>query len=202
MKLFASFAVACLLVVPACMAQDQTPQTQDQPAQSAPPPAVSAQPAPEHKIDPAKEADIRRLLELVGTTALVQQMVTRMEQNLKPVLAGSLPPGDYRDRLIQLFFEKFNSKFSGGQLVDLAVARYDENFSADEIKGLVEFYQTPLGRKVATVLPTMMQELQDDGGKLGREIGQQSMVEVLQEHPDLAQALHEAAAQRGGGPNQ
>lgn len=202
MKLLVSFAVACLLVAPACVAQNQTPQTQDQAAQSAPPPAASVQQEPEHKIDAAKEADIRRLLDLAGTTALVQQMVERTEQNLKPVLAGSLPPGDYRDQLIQLFFERFNSKFTSQRVVDLAIARYDENFSDDEIKGLIGFYGTPLGRKVATVLPKMMQELQEDGAKLGRQIGEQSMVEVLQEHPDLKQALQAAAAQKASGPNQ
>lgn len=200
MKLLARFAVLCLLAAPVCVAQDQTPETQDQTTQNAAPP--SAQQTPEHKIDPAKEADIRRLLDLVGTAALVHQMVDRMEQSMKPVLSRSLPPGDYRDRLIALFFEKFNSKFSDQQVVDLAIARYDENFSDDEIKQMIAFDQTPIGQKVIKVLPKLTAELQDDGGKLGREVGQQSMIEVLQEHPELKQALQEAAAQKPSGPNQ
>ena len=102
-------------------------------------------------------------------------------------------PGDYRDRLSELFFEKFRSKFDTKTLMDLAVARYDENFSDQEIKGLISFYETPLGRKVVTLLPKLTVELQQDGQRLGQQIGRDSMQEVLAEHPEMAQALQEAA---------
>lgn len=195
---FAVVALATVIAAPVQAAQNQTAQNQ-----AAPQPAVAlTQSAAAPAIDPAKEADIRRLLDLVGTAAMVEQVVGRTEQSLNPVLANSLPPGDYRDRLIQLFFEKFNSKFTSQKILDLAVARYNENFSDEEIKGLVDFYQTPLGHKVATVLPTLMAELQQDGGTMGRELGRESMMEVLQEHPDLRQALQEAAARRSGAPTQ
>ncbi len=197
MKVLAAVALACLAIAPACAAQNQAPPAPgSSPTAAAAPPAVVATTAP--NIDPAKEADIRKLLDLVGTTALVQQVVQRMEQSLTPVLTNSLPPGEYRDQLIQLFFQKFNSKFDSQQLIDLTIRRYDENFSDEEIKGLIQFYQTPLGQKVATVLPKMLAELQADGGKMGREIGRESMIEVLQEHPDLAQKLQHAAAQKAG----
>lgn len=195
---FAVVALATVIAAPVQAAQNQTAQNQAAPQPAVAPTQSAAAPA----IDPAKEADIRRLLDLVGTAAMVEQVVGRTEQSLNPVLANSLPPGDYRDRLIQLFFEKFNSKFTSQKILDLAVARYNENFSDEEIKGLVDFYQTPLGHKVATVLPTLMAELQQDGGTMGRELGRESMMEVLQEHPDLRQALQEAAAHRSGAPTQ
>lgn len=191
MRLLAAIALACLFTAPA-NAQNQSMPT------ATPPVHATAAPA----IDPAKEADIRRLLDLAGTTTLVNQMMDRTVQSLKPVMTNALPPGDYRTQLIDLFFEKFRSKFSTKTLLDSAVARYNENFSDEEIKGLIEFYQSPLGRKVTTVLPSMMAELQGDGQKMGQEIGRESMIEVLQEHPDLAQALHEAAARQGGGSSQ
>lgn len=191
MRLLAAAALACLLGAPA-KAQNQAQQV------VTPPTRATAAPA----IDPAKEADIRRLLDLAGTTTLVDQMMDRTVQSLKPVMTNSLPPGDYRVQLIDLFFEKFRSKFSTRALLDSAVGRYNENFSDEEIKGLIDFYQTPLGRKMTTVLPSMMAELQGDGQKMGQEIGRESMIEVLQEHPELAQALHEAAARQGGGSSQ
>jgi hypothetical protein len=120
-------------------------------------------------------------------------MISTTEQNLKPVMANSLPPGEYRDKLIELFFQKFNSKFDTTRLLDLAVARYDENFSDEEIKGLITFYETPLGKKVVAVQPTLAGLLQQDGQRLGQQLGRDSMIEVLSEHPDLAQALHAAS---------
>jgi hypothetical protein len=180
-----AFAVAlCFLLGGAVEgAQNHTTPAPDSSA------ALSAQP----KIDPAKEADIRRLLEVAGTAALVRQLMSSMEQSMKPVLANSLPPGEYRDKLIDLFFEKFHSKFDTKRILDLAVVRYDENFSDSEIRGLIDFYQTPLGNKVITMLPKVTAELQQDGQKLGQEVGRDSMIEVLSEHPEIATALHDAS---------
>lgn len=191
MRIWAAFALSCFLGAGVQGAQNQAAPASDSSALS----------RSQANIDPAKEADIRHLLDVVGTTALVQQMMTTMEKSLKPLVANALPPGEYRDRLTDLFFEKFRSKFDTKRLLDFAVARYDENFSDEEIKGLLEFYQTPLGRKVVAVLPQMTAELQEDGRKLGQDIGRDSMLEVLSEHPDIAQALKEAS-RRAATPNQ
>lgn len=148
------------------------------------------------KIDPAKEADIRRLLDVTGAATLARQVMDNMEQSIKPLMTDALPPGDYRDTLVELFFQKFQSKINGNSLIDLAVVRYDENFSDEEIKQLISFYQTPLGQKVTTMLPKLTGELQQDGEKMGQQLGRESMIEVLQEHPELARALQEAAQKR------
>ena len=155
-----------------------------------PPPAVA--PAASAKIDPAKEADIRRLLEATGTTTLMQQVMDNMQKSLKPVLTNSFPPGEYREKLVDLFFEKFRSKLDTKRLVDLAVARYDEQFSDEDIKRLIAFYETPLGQKAVSALPKLTIELQQDGQSLGQQMGRESMIEVLAEHPELAKALQDA----------
>jgi len=120
---------------------------------AAPAPDSAAVPSAQPKIDPAKEDDIRHLLDVVGTAALARQLMGTMEQSMKPLLANARPPGDYRDQLIDLFFEKYHSKLDTKTLLDLAVVRYDENFSDSEIKALIDFYQTPLGKKMITMLP-------------------------------------------------
>jgi hypothetical protein len=155
-----------------------------------PPPAVA--PAAQVKIDPAKEADIRRLLEATGTTTLMQQVMDNMQKSLKPVLTNSFPPGEYREKLVDLFFEKFRSKLDSKRLLDLAVVRYDEQFSDEDIKGLISFYETPLGQKAVSALPKLTAELQQDGQTLGQQTGRDSMIEVLAEHPELAKALQDA----------
>lgn len=155
----------------------------------------NAQPAglEQAKMDPAKEADIRRLLDVVGTKGLVKQLMDSMEKNLKPMMVNSLPPGDYRNRLVELFFEKFETKADPQQLIDMAVPGYDKYLSDEEIKGLISFYQTPLGQKALAVLPKLSMELQSQGSKWGQELGRQCMLEVLAEHPELAQAMGDAS---------
>lgn len=163
-----------------------------------PPPVVA--PAAQAKMDPAKEADIRRLLEVTGTTMLMQQVMDNMEKSLKPVLANSFPPGEYRQKLVDLFFEKLGSKLDTKQLLDLAVVQYDKQFSDDDIKGLISFYETPLGQKYVGVLPRLTTAMQQDAQVLGQQMGRESMIEVLAEHPELAKALQDAG-QRASQPS-
>jgi len=144
------------------------------------------------KIDPAKEADIRRLLDLVGTKALVVQAMDSMSKSIKPLLTSSLPPGEYREKLVDLFFARFSAKADSQHMLDLAVPVYDKNFSHQEIRSLIEFYQTPLGQKAIATLPKVSAEMQELGRKWGEDLGKQCMVEVLSEHPELADALNSA----------
>jgi hypothetical protein len=150
------------------------------------------------KIDPAKERDIRQLLELVGTKALFVQSLDGMSKSMKPVLTNSLPPGDYRQRLVDLFFARFSSKMDVQHLLDMAVPIYDKHFSHQEVRSLIEFYQTPLGQKTVSTLPVLTAELQEEGRKWGESLGRESMQEVLAEHPDLLEAM--TAAQNSSAP--
>ena len=70
---------------------------------------------------------------------------------------------------------------------------YDKYFSAQEVKDLIRFYESPIGQKTITVLPELMAQLQAEGRKWGEDVGRQSMLEVLAEHPDLAKALQDAS---------
>ena len=151
-----------------------------------------ASPATQTKINPAKEADIRKLLDITGAKTLATQTMDAMLKNIKPVLAGSLPPGDYREKLIELFLEKFHAKADPQLLVDMVVPIYDKHLSHEEVKALIQFYQTPLGKKTLSALPAIAIESREAGEKWGTALGQDCMREVLAEHPDLAHAMEAA----------
>jgi uncharacterized protein len=168
------------------------PQTETQPTQNQPAQANASSAAPH--IDPAKEADIRHLLDLTGTGSLMVQSMNEMEKSIRPLVSNSLPPGEYREKLVDLFFEKFRAKRDAGQLLALIIPIYDKYYTAAEIKGLIQFYGTPLGKKMASVLPNIMSESQAVGGKWGEQLGRDSMMEVLEEHPELRKALEDAKA--------
>jgi hypothetical protein len=142
----------------------------------------------------AKEADIRQLLGLTGAGNLASQTMDQMEKDLRPLVSNALPPGDYREKLVDLFFERFRAKRDPAQLIAIVVPIYDKYYSDEEIKGLIKFYESPLGKKMAAALPQIMSESQAAGGKWGQELGRESMLEVLAEHPDLRRALEQAKA--------
>lgn len=156
------------------------------------PPAQTNASSGKVKVDPVKEADIRRLLELTGAKALAVQTMTSMEDGIKPLMSNSLPPGDYRDQLIDLFFAKFHSKADAQHLVELAVPIYDKYLTGEEVKGLIKFYETPLGQKATGVMPKMVSEIQGESREWGEKLGREAMMEVLTEHPELEKALEAA----------
>ena len=195
MKLFALILSSLLVSVLSGQAfgrpSQAAPNRQAAPQAAAPKSGTDSTSPP--RIDPAKEAAIRQLIDLTGAKALASQMMDEMQKNLKPVMANALPAGDYREKLIDLFFEKFRSKADLQKLIDLAVPLYDKYLSEEEIKGLIQFYSTPLGQKTLSVLPKLMGEVQNEGTKWGQDLGRQCMTEVLSEHPELRKALEDAA---------
>jgi len=159
------------------------------PTAAAQEPVASSGPS---KIDPSKEADIRRLLDVMGTAKLATQEMDMTEENMKPFLSKSFPPGEYREKLIDLFLTKLHSKIGAQQIVDLMVPIYDKYFTDEEIKRLIQFYESPLGQKMASVQPELVSESREAGKKWAGIWAQESMRDVLLEHPDLAAALKTA----------
>jgi uncharacterized protein len=152
--------------------------------------------AKQTNIDPGKRADIQRLMDVAGTRSVMLNTMGSMTSSMKPLLVNSLPPGDYRDKLIGLFLERFQANADLSRLLDLAVPVYDKYFSDEEIKGLIKFYESPLGHKTVSLLPQIMTEMTAEGQRWGGELGRQTMQQVLAENPDLADQLKAAAAKQ------
>src|SRR5438046_858943 len=139
-----------------------------------------------------KQADISRLLEITGSGPIATQSMDQMEKTIRPMVTDALPPGEYRAKLVDLFFEKFRSKRDPANLMNLVIPIYEKYYSDEDIRGLIQLYQTPLGKKMLSTLPNVMAESQAAGTKWGEQIGRESMIEVLTEHPQLQKAMEEA----------
>ncbi len=126
----------------------------------------------------------------------MQEMLSSSIENTKPTMKRMLPPGEYQDKLIDLFFEKFKQQMKVDDLLELVVPIYDKYFSLEDIDGVTKFYETPAGKKTLSGLTQVMIESQAAGMKFGEEAGRQAMAEVLKEHPELQKALEEAAGQK------
>ena len=185
-----SAALACvLLLATLCAAQDFSETTADQDSGQS---VAAAAAQSRDRLEEAKKADIRQLLEITGAANLATQTMDDMEKTMRPMIAGALPPGEYRDKLVDLFFEKFRSKRTPDHLMEVIIPIYEKYYSDDDIKELIAMYQTPVGRKMLSMLPQIAAESQAAGKAWGEQIGRESMLEVLNEHPDLQVALQNA----------
>lgn len=69
----------------------------------------------------------------------------------------------------------FFDKYMGWESIKPDMARlYAEKFTTDEIRQLIQFYKTPLGEKVALLLPEMSAE----GAAIGQRKVQENMAEL------------------------
>ena len=202
LRIIVGCIVLCFLISGAkaqTVIQSTVPPQQSQ-SQSAPTARGSVQqPADTAKIDPAKEADIRKLIAIESGTDDMQKQVDENLQNIvRPQLVATLPPGDYREKLVDLFLAKASTTFNMSQMVQQLIPIYDKYLTDDQVKALIAFYMTPEGRKICLILPNMMADIHSFGDKFMNDASRKAMVEVLQENPDLAKALDDARKKAGG----
>lgn len=163
---------------------------QNPPGQAAPPPAPPAQTAPQTppvKVDPAKEADIRKLLEISGSAKLSEEMVASSSEQLKTNILKSLQPNDQTQKIVDSFLRRYKAKFTTDQLNALIIPIYDKYLTDDDIKALIEFYQTPLGQRAVKALPLIGREAQAAAFEFNQSVVQQVVKEVQDEFPQLKQ---------------
>jgi hypothetical protein len=141
-------------------------------------------------IDPAKEADIRSLMELVGARDLVQDGVnTAIEQSREKLLA-TVPNNDKGQAFVNAFATSYQKRFDVDQVTNQLEALYDKHFTDDEIKGLLQFYGSPLGQKVAAEMPKINRETQAAIRAANTKAAKDALAELRQQNPEIGQSAH------------
>jgi hypothetical protein len=131
-------------------------------------------------IDPAKAADIRSLMELVGARAVVQDAAARSSQQIRENLVASMPASDRGQQFVDAFVADYQKKYNPAEVTGQLVGIYDKHFTDDEIKGLLQFYGSPLGRKFAVEMPKISSEIEAANHAVSTRVAK----DVLQELPN------------------
>lgn len=105
-----------------------------------------------------KNKDIRRLLSITNSEKLGVQIMDAMIDQLE-----GLAPSD--------FWDEFQKEADPQGLIDLIVPIYDKHLSHEDIKGLIAFYEGPLGQKFTQIMPQIADESMAVGQKWGMELG-------------------------------
>jgi hypothetical protein len=117
----------------------------------------SPSPAP-GSAEQAKEADIRKLMETIGARKLTEQM---LDQLLGAVRQGALGvPAEVWDEFRRGLVED-------GELERIQLRVWDRYFTHEDVKGLIEFYNTPLGRKLIEQQPNVLRDSMEAGQAWG-----------------------------------
>ena len=71
-------------------------------------------------------------------------------------------------------------KASMTELVEMLAPVYQKHLTEDDLKKIIEFYQTPAGKKYATKTPLITQESMQVGQQWGMKVGQQFMQKLAE----------------------
>ena len=93
-----------------------------------------------NSIDPAKDTDIRSLMELLGVRDALQENTAKSTEQYRDALLASVPDNDRGQAFINAFMDAYQKKFNPDDVTSELVAVYDKHFTEDEIKGLLQFY--------------------------------------------------------------
>ncbi len=149
---------------------------------------TTAHPKTAGSIDPAKEADIRSLMELVGARDLVQDGTnTAVEQSREKLLA-TVPSNEKGQAFVNAFAASYEKKFDVDSVTDQLVSVYDKHYTDDEIKGLLQFYGSPLGQKVASEMPKINKEIQAAIRAASTKAAKDAFAKVKQENPEVGRS--------------
>ncbi len=175
--------VGTFLVAIAATSQALPQEKQDSAAQS-----QQTKPPAGPPIDPAKEADIRALLELSGTGDLLADLGPKSGAPFTQSIENLIPEKDRAEKLSAAFVERYKAHFDSAEMTNQIVRLYDRHFTAAEIKQLLQFYGSPLGQKFAAEMPKLTQEAQTVGVGLSQQAGREAWQDLRQQNPDFAQA--------------
>ena len=110
--------------------------------------------------DDARIADIRRLLAVTGSREMVNQMKATLMEQFRQA-SPNLPPDMFKEMLAEMKAE---------DLEEDIIPIYLKHFTADDIKHLIAFYESPFGKKVTRVMPQILQESNEAGMNWGQGV--------------------------------
>jgi hypothetical protein len=116
-----------------------------------------------------KKADIVRLLDISNTKMQAAQLFDLMLPSLR-AMAPDVPV---------TFWTMFQSKLDMDSFVELFIPLYDKYFTHDEIKGLIQFYESPTGKKLLEVTPLIAQESYGIGQAWGEKLALDVINELI-----------------------
>ena len=144
-------------------------------------------------IDPAKEADIRSLLELVGAREMVRDSMTRAAEQYRERLLETVPDNQQGQAFVNTVVTGYETRFDVDAVTEQLVSVYSKHYTDDEIRGLLQFYGSPLGQKVAAESPKISRELQEAIQQTSARAAKEALQEAKQENPGVGQHARLAA---------
>ena len=106
-----------------------------------------------------KIADIRRMLALTGGDKVADQLFDVMTASMR----SSAPGADE-------FLDELKTEMGGGKLMDIMAGIYDKYLTDEDVKGIIQFYESPAGRKMIETTPKIVADTMAEASEISRRV--------------------------------
>jgi uncharacterized protein len=168
--------------------QPGTPAASTTPAHPAAEAPKSAPAATDEKVDPAKEAAIRHLMDITQTSKLGDNIANYITGQVHDGMGRALTP-DGLTKFMATFTAKFSATASPADVTSAMVPIYAHAFSTEDIQALVQFYESPLGQRVVKALPDVVAQSQSTGLQMEQAAALTVLRGMADDYPELKQIL-------------
>ena len=143
---------------------------------------------PAEKLDPAKEAAIRHLMDITETSKLGENMNGAVIRQVHDFISQALPQ-DQVPKFMDTFSQKYTASAPTGPVTDAMVPIYARNFTKEEIQELTKFYESPLGQHLVKVMPKVVGESQAAGARIDQPLAVAALRSMETDYPQIKQML-------------
>jgi uncharacterized protein len=154
------------------------------------PQSPGTKPSMASSIDPAKDADIRALLELVGARDQVQDSVKQIAEQYREKLLATVPNNEKGQNFVNTTINEYEKRYDVDYVTEQLVSLYDKHYTDEEIKGLLQFFGSPLGQKAAAENPKIFREVQEATRAEAARAVRDALQEAKLENPGVGQNTH------------
>jgi len=180
----AAFALIVIYIAAFIVATQGGPQNPVQASASGPNGLATSK-----SMDPEKEADLRSLLQYVGAKDQLETVASESAAQYREKLSASVKnvaDDSKRQELITVASGNFQKNFDQQRALQQIASIYDKHFTDDEIKGLVDFYSSPLGQKFAAESPAISKEIQAVQMSAASSATRESLLTLKSQDDDVA----------------
>jgi uncharacterized protein len=180
----------------------QSPSTrvraQENPAGQVPPQTKAKSPdATASKTDPAKETQIRQLMDVTGVNGLGEQLMNAGIAQFRANVTESQPDNPRAKQFADAFAARFQKHFDPQSVTETVIPIYDKYLSNEDVKALLDYYKSPFGQKMLKVLPEVARDSQTAGYALGQKAAEEAMDDLRAEYPEFVPATKEEEKRPG-----
>lgn len=122
------------------------------------------------------------------TQDILQLLEVTNAMNFGQVFANGIAKPEEQNELLKEFYKRFFIDLKEGSsyrwMKNLYIKVYRQKYTREEVRELVKFYQSPLGKKVIKETMEMLPAIMKEGEKIGKYLGTKIMNEILSEQKD------------------